>query len=356
MNEIREEEGISLLDIFYKVKQHLLFIIISIVLCVGAMGVYSISPLNKPQYIATASVILSPNDSGLTPTAGLSYSLNLISTYEEFLCSKVVKEEALKILYDSTDIDITDNENKLLLESMKTEYENKKTGLDSTLSIINNSLNTLKAEYEASISGIDPTDEANKETLRTLEEEYNNAKAELESAKNAVTDSLTRLETEYNEKVSSLISSSIPSFSISTKSNGTLIVYISIKSYDPELSMNLVNAYIVASERIIMSGAENTYKALERALPRPFEEATGTTTSRNLFRNCIIGGAVGVVIACAYVFLRMLIDNTYIKPEELEKDLKVPVLAITSYIDFDKMDEIGVYKKKINLKSILRKE
>ena len=81
-----------------------------------------------------------------------------------------------------------------------------------------------------------------------------------------------------------------------------------------------------------------------------------TSTSRNLFRNCIIGGAVGLVIACAYVFLRMLIDNTYIKPEELEKDLKVPVLAITSYIDFDKMDENGVYKKKINLKSILRKE
>ena len=43
MDEIREEEGISLLDIFLKVKQHLLFIIISIVACVGVMGFYTVA-------------------------------------------------------------------------------------------------------------------------------------------------------------------------------------------------------------------------------------------------------------------------------------------------------------------------
>ena len=76
-------DGEKLLDIFYKVKQHLLFIIISIVACVGAMGVYSVT-FQKPIYSATASVMMSSNE--LTGTAGFNYSLNIIETYEE-ICS-----------------------------------------------------------------------------------------------------------------------------------------------------------------------------------------------------------------------------------------------------------------------------
>ena len=94
MDDIREEEGISLLDIFYKVKQHILFIIISIVACVGVMGVYSVT-FQKPIYSATASVMMSSNE--LTGTAGFNYSLNIIETYEEFLQSGVVKERAIEI-------------------------------------------------------------------------------------------------------------------------------------------------------------------------------------------------------------------------------------------------------------------
>ena len=249
MDEIREE-GISLIDIFYKVKQHLLFIIISIVTCVGAMGVYSVT-IQKPLYVATASVMMSANE--LTGTAGFNYSLNIMETYEEFLRSRVVKEEAIKIA------EVPENTN----------------------------------------------------------------------------------------------------FTISTSTNGTLIVYISVKSYDPTISIKLANAYVDAGTKIILSSPEASYKALKLASPYLLEEAVGTSTSRNLFRNCLIGGAVGVVIACAYVFLRMIIDNTYVKPEDIERDLKLPVLAITPFINFDELDENGVRKKKMSIninKVIKRKE
>lgn len=246
MNEIREEEGISLLDIFYKVKQHLLFIIISIVACVGAMGVYSVT-LQKPIYSATATVMMSSTTDG---TTGFNYSLNIIETYEEFLRSRVVKEKAMEI---------------------------------------------------ANIP-----------------------------------------ETE--------------SFTLSTNNNGTLNVYITIKSYNEKVSIALANAYVNAGTEIILASPETTMKALKQALPAVYDEATIATTSINLFKNCIIGGAVGVVIACAYVFLRMLIDNTYTKPEEIERDLKVPVLSVIPFVDFNELDEKGYSKKKLKITQFIRKE
>lgn len=247
MSDIREEEGISLLDIFFKVKQHILFIIISIVTCVGAMGVYSIT-VQKPIYSATASVMMSSNE--LTGTAGFNYSLNIIETYEEFLRSRVVKDKAMEI---------------------------------------------------AEIPGTE-------------------------------------------------------SFTLSTSNNGTLIVYITIKSYNPEVSKKLANAYVDAGTEIILASPEATMKALKQASPYMLEEAVSTSTSRNLFKNCIIGGAVGVVIACAYVFLRMLIDNTYTKPEEIERDLKVPVLSVVPFVDFNELDENGRTKKKNKITQMIRKE
>ena len=158
MDDIREEEGISLLDIFYKVKQHILFIIISIVACVGVMGVYSVT-FQKPIYSATASVMMSSNE--LTGTAGFNYSLNIIETYEEFLQSGVVKERAMEIAK------VPQNE----------------------------------------------------------------------------------------------------SFTVSTSNNGTLIVYITVKSYNKEVSKKLANAYVDAGTEIILKSPETTMKALKQASP-----------------------------------------------------------------------------------------
>lgn len=241
MEERREqEEGISLLDILYRVKKHIVFIIISIVACVGAMGIYSVA-IQKPQYVATSSVIMNASsDSNLSGTAGLNYSLSIIETYSEFIQSKTVRTRALEI-------------------------------------------------------------------------------AEL--PKN----------TEYT---------------ISTKNSGTLIVHITITSYDSNVSVKLANAFIEAGTDVINTNPEGSMKSLKLASPSILDEATNASTSRNLFRNCVIGAAIGVVIACAYVFIRMLIDNTYTKPEQIEKELDLPVLAVTPFIDFNELDEKGNPVKK----------
>ena len=236
MNEIREEEGISLLDIFNKVKQHLLFIIISVVLCVGAMGVYSIA-IQKPKFVATSSVILSSTEQA--GQASLNYSLNIVETYEEFLKSTAVRDEALRI--------------------------------------------------------------------SNLPEQT--------------------------------------AYSVSTSSNGTLIVYVTVTSYNAEVSKVLANAFVAAGNNVINISGETSMKALKLASPYLLDAATSASTSRGLFKNCVIGGAVGVIIACAYVFLRMLIDNTYTKPEEIEKELSLPVLAITPYVDFDNLENKSALKK-----------
>ena len=146
------------------------------------------------------------------------------------------------------------------------------------------------------------------------------------------------------------------SFTVSTSNNGTLIVYITVKSYNKEVSKKLANAYVDAGTEIILKSPETTMKALKQASPYMLEKAERTSTSRNLFKNCVIGGAVGVVIACAYVFLRMLIDNTYTKPEEIERDLKVPVLSVVPFVDFNELDENGRIKKKNKISQFIRKE
>ena len=55
-------------------------------------------------------------------------------------------------------------------------------------------------------------------------------------------------------------------------------------------------------------------------------------------------------------FVRMLIDNTYTKPEEIERDLKVPVLSVVPFVDFNELDENGRTKKKNKISQMIRKE
>ena len=234
MDEIREEEGISLLDIFQKVKQHILFIIISIVTCVGITGVYSVA-LQKPEYTATSSVIMNASEIG--GTSGLNYSLSIIDTYEEFVQSRTV---------------------------------------------------CARAEEIAKVNPKTP-------------------------------------------------------YSISLSNNGTLIVYISVTSYDPNVSIALANAFIEAGTDVINMDPEGSMKSLKLASPSVLDKADNASSSRHLVRNVAM---VGIVIACAYVFIRMLIDNTFTKEEEIEKELGLPVLAVTPYINFNELDEKGNLIKK----------
>lgn len=238
MNEIREEEGISLLDILLKVKKHILFIIISIVSCIGVMGVYS-TVIQKPVYIAKSSLLMNSELDGIQ---AINYSNMIISTFQDYIVEyPEVRERALEI-----------------------------AGLDE------------KTEY----------------TITTNNQE------------------------------------------------GKLIIEIVITSKDKETSEKLAEAYALASIEIVSNNPDGDLKILGKAEPGILKKTTSATKSTNLVKNCIIGAAGGVVIACAYIFIRLLIENTFTKPEEIEKELGVPVLAVTPYIDFEVLKENGTGGKK----------
>lgn len=236
MNEVREE-GISLLDILVKVKKHILFIIISIVSCVGVMGVYSLA-IQKPQYMASSSLIINSKYDG---TQAVSYAQSIIPTFQDYIVSDIVRERALEI-------------------------------------------------------------------------------ANIEEG------------TEY---------------AISTNNEQSkLIVEITITSYDPVVSVELAKAFAEASKEVVKENPDGALKVLGMAEPGILKEAKSASVSRPVVKNCVIGAAVGVVIACAYVFIRMLIENTFTKPEEIERELGVPVLAVTPYINYEELDEKGKPIKK----------
>ena len=230
MNEVREEEGISLLDILLKVKKHILFIIISIVSCIGAMGVYS-TVVQKPIYTAKSSLLMNSELDGIQ---AINYSNMILSTFEYYILQyPEVSERALEI-----------------------------AGLDE------------KTPY----------------TLDT---------------------------TTYEDK---------------------LIIEIIVKSENPEISEKLAEAFALASIEIVSNNPDGDLKILGKAEPGILKKTTQAQKSTKLVKNCIIGAAAGIVIACAYIFIRLLVENTFTKPEEIEKELGVPVLAVTPFIDFEDLN------------------
>lgn len=233
MNDIREEEGISLLDILIKIKKHILFIIISIVTCVGVMGVYS-TVIQKPKYVAKSLLLMNSEYEGIQ---SVNYSTMIMSTFQTYIIEyPEVEERALKIA----------------------GFENK------------------------------------------------------------------------------------PNYSITTNNEtGTLIIEIVITSDDETTSVKLAKAFAEASIEIVTNNPDGNLKSLGKANPGLLKTATEAKKTTKLVKNVIIGAAAGVVIACAYVFIRLLIENTFTKPEEIERELGVPVLAVTPYVDFDEFDENG---------------
>ena len=89
-------------------------------------------------------------------------------------------------------------------------------------------------------------------------------------------------------------------FSLSTNNKtGTIIIYISITSYDPIVSVKLANAYVTASIDIINENPEGSLKSLAQAEPGPLDEAYQAKASNSLVKNCVVGTAAGVVVAAA---------------------------------------------------------
>ncbi|MDR0831954.1 MAG: hypothetical protein LBM99_03540 [Bacillales bacterium] len=112
----------------------------------------------------------------------------------------------------------------------------------------------------------------------------------------------------------------------------SLLVYIDVVSYERDYSIDLADAFLEESVKIA-----SEYEVFERAkiqkMQPAFSEAKDAT--RHGLRNTAIGFAIGLVVAAIYVLIKLLVDNTFKREEELVKILNTRVLAVLPSLDFD---------------------
>ena len=115
--------------------------------------------------------------------------------------------------------------------------------------------------------------------------------------------------------------------------NGTHIINTSVTSNDGEASRIIANDLLnVSIERIfqIIGTSEPTIIDYSEA------EAVENVTP-SLRRYALIGALIGLMLAAAYITLKMLLDKTLKTDDDVERYLKLPVLAAVPYYDEDSM-------------------
>lgn len=136
---------------------------------------------------------------------------------------------------------------------------------------------------------------------------------------NKVIDDL-QLDTDYRQ-LGNLISVSNPS--------GTHIITTSVTTTDIDTSKNIANDLLKVSVDYI-------YQIVGTSEPTIIDysevEAVENVTP-SLLKYMVIGGFIGVFAVAVYVFIKMMMDNTIKSDDDVEKYLKLPVLAAVPYYD-----------------------
>lgn len=119
------------------------------------------------------------------------------------------------------------------------------------------------------------------------------------------------------------------SISISS-SDDALIMYVSVENESPELAQEIVNELIVnareMADGIYDPNFESTYLK-ERLMPFDYAMTPNNPSSPNKVLNIAISVILGGIIALGVVFIKESFNTKFKSPEELEKHLKVKVLA-----------------------------
>jgi len=101
----------------------------------------------------------------------------------------------------------------------------------------------------------------------------------------------------------------------------TRIVTISVSSSDPELAENVVRGLALVS-------TERAREVLQTENIREIEPAsTARRTGPASLRNTTIGFAAGLVLSIGFALLVEMMNTTVRSPEDVEKTLKIPILA-----------------------------
>ena len=102
----------------------------------------------------------------------------------------------------------------------------------------------------------------------------------------------------------------------------TRILTLSVEDPDPILAADIVNTVAECSSEYIG-------EIMEMIPPKIVEEgeATVAPTSPNVKKNAVMGAAGGIFLVCAFVAVRVIVNDTVKTEEDVEKYLKLSVLA-----------------------------
>lgn len=116
---------------------------------------------------------------------------------------------------------------------------------------------------------------------------------------------------------------------VSATSNNQ-IVTISMRSTDAQEAKSIVQCIVDTAPPVIVD-------LVEAGSVGRIDDAkisnNGNPVSPNTRRNALLGAAVGLVLALAFVFLRELTNNTFKTEEDITNVLKIPVLGMIPSID-----------------------
>ena len=102
----------------------------------------------------------------------------------------------------------------------------------------------------------------------------------------------------------------------------TRIIAITITDTNPERARKIADAVRATSAVKIkeVMGIENVNVVEPASL-------SSSPVSPNVFKNMIIGGALGIILAMAVVIIRHITDDTIKSPDDIEKYLGISTLA-----------------------------
>ena len=125
----------------------------------------------------------------------------------------------------------------------------------------------------------------------------------------------------------------------------SLIFRVSVSGYNAEHCAIIANEIVEVTQSLPGSAGDfailksSTLTSVDKALPN-------YGYSKNLFRNGIIGIALGMVVAAAYIVLRELTDTTVSDAKSIESILELNVLAVVPDIETMEKEKIKIISKK----------
>ena len=116
-----------------------------------------------------------------------------------------------------------------------------------------------------------------------------------------------------------------------TDVDNTEVIKITVSNEDPVIACKVANEFA----NVFINKTKEIYK-IDNVHVLDIAEVKDTPSNINYIKDTALFAAIGLVISFAYVFIINMLDNTVKSQEDIEKHLKVPVIATIPNYDSDR--------------------